>query len=264
MLTTAKTLKNCAIQARDGSIGKLKDFLVEDIHWAVRYLVVDVGSWLHGREVLISPSALVGLNPGSAAIAVDLTKDQVRDSPPIETDKPVSRQHEADLHGYYGWAPYWAPYSSIGLGTILPLPEMSPLAPTGSPSSEPGLAPSALENEAGGDPHLRSVNELRGYAIEAQDGDVGHLEDLVINDTTWSIPYALIDTKNWWPGGSVVVPSAQVNGVSWSDRKIFVSLTREAIKASPSYGDSSPVDEEYTNRLAEYYVRRREEQRLGK
>lgn len=264
MLTTAKTLRNCEIRARDGSIGKLKDFLVEDLHWAVRYLVVDVGSWLNGREVLISPRAVLGLNPGSGEVAVDLTKDQIRNSPPIETDKPVSRQHETDLHGYYGWAPYWAPYSSIGLGTVLPVPEMAPLTPTGSASAEAATTASILENDSGGDPHLRSAHELSGYAIEAQDGDIGHLEDFVIDDATWSLPYVLIDTTNWWPGGSVVVPTTHLSGVSWADRKVFVSLTREALKASPSYGDSSPVDEEYTNRLAEYYVQRRAVERLDK
>lgn len=259
MLTTAKSLRNCEIRARDGSIGKLKDFLVEDEHWAVRYLVIDVGSWLNGRQVLVSPTAVAGLVPGGE-IAVDLTKEQIRSSPPIDTDQPVSRQHETDLHGYYGWAPYWTPYDSLGLGTVMHPVAMAPLAQATAETS----ASSGLPNETSGDPHLQSAHHLTGYAIEAQDGDVGHLEDFVIDDTSWKIPYALIDTTNWWPGGRVVVPTDHLTGVSWADRRVFASLTREAVKASPAYDGLSPVDDEYTARLAEYYVRRREAEKINR
>jgi hypothetical protein len=108
MLSKAKTLKGYSIQSTDGeTIGKVKEFYFDDRHWTIRYLVADTGNWLTGRQVLISPYALVAMNRDHQDIVADLTKKQIEDSPSLDSDKPVSRQFEESYYGYYGWPMYW-------------------------------------------------------------------------------------------------------------------------------------------------------------
>ena len=94
-------------------------FFFDDKTWAIRYLVVDTGTWLPDRQVLISPIALGQPDWEGQFFPVKLTTEQVRNSPDIDTDKPVSRQQETRLHTYYDWPVYWS--GGIPLGLMPPL-----------------------------------------------------------------------------------------------------------------------------------------------
>ena len=107
MLRQAKDLNDYKLGARDGEIGKVKEFYFDDQSWAVRYLVTDTGGWLSGRRVLISPYALGPARKNDEIIPVDLTRKQIENSPSLLTDKPVSRQYEMQYYPYYGWPGYW-------------------------------------------------------------------------------------------------------------------------------------------------------------
>ena len=107
MLWNASAINGYAIKASDGRIGTVSDFLFDDASWLVRWLVVDTGNWLSGRKVLLPPSALGQLDAKEHEFSVKLTKQQVKDSPEIDTDRPVSRQMETSVYDYYGWSPYW-------------------------------------------------------------------------------------------------------------------------------------------------------------
>ncbi|MEW6652987.1 MAG: PRC-barrel domain-containing protein [Bacteroidota bacterium] len=74
MLIKAKTLIVFKLHSRDGEIGKVKEFYFDDNHWTIRYLVADTGNWLTGRQVLISPYALLGVNKEDESISINLTK----------------------------------------------------------------------------------------------------------------------------------------------------------------------------------------------
>src|SRR5664279_930043 len=107
MLSNAKTLKGYTLDSLDGEIGEVNEFYFDDRHWTIRYLVADTGNWLTGRQVLISPYALVAVVREEQHIAINLTKKQIENSPSLESDKPVSRQFEVDYYGYYDWPMYW-------------------------------------------------------------------------------------------------------------------------------------------------------------
>ena len=94
MLDKAKTLKGYKLNSLDGEIGSVKQFYFDDQHWTIRYLIADTGNWLSGREVLLSPYALEGVDTSRKQIDVNLTKKQIEGSPSLDTDKPVSRQFE--------------------------------------------------------------------------------------------------------------------------------------------------------------------------
>ena len=193
MLHKATQLKGYSLKSRDGEIGKVKEFYFDDHHWAIRYLVADTGNWLPIRQVLLSPYALTAVNDEQKYIAVDLTKKQIEDSPPLSSDKPVSRQFEEAYYGYYGWPMYgtsymWGPYPYIAR----------------DPVREREQRRESDERKKAWDHNLRSTQDVSGHNIQAIDGGIGHVEDFIIDDETWAIRYLIIDTRNWWPGKKVL------------------------------------------------------------
>jgi uncharacterized protein YrrD len=240
MLSKAKTLHGYSLQSTDGeTIGKVKEFYFDDRHWTVRYLIADTGSWLTGRQVLISPYALVAVNSDHRNIVANLTKKQIEDSPSLDTDKPVSRQFEESYYGYYGWPPYWGgPY----MWGAYPCPVR-----------EREEWKESTQREKAWDAHLRSTRAVSGYHIQALNGELGHVEDFIIEDETWAIRYLIVDTHNWWPGKKVLVSPQWIERVSWGESKVFVNLSREAIKQSPEYTNETTPTREYETGLYLHY-----------
>ena len=240
MLWRTPELIGYGIQAANGSIGSVGDLLFDDESWTVRWAVVDTGTWLPGRQVLLPPSTLGRPDPTLQQFPVDLTRQKVKDSPDAGTDRPVSRRMEADLYGYYGWAPYW----TAGPGYVPP-------AGIGGL----GLGRARVPPEPSGDPHLRSTNEVTGYYIRATDGDIGHAEEFLVEDGSWAIRYMVVDTRNWWPGKAVLIAPQWIREVSWGDRRVFVDLTRQQVKDSPEYDPTVPLNRAYEERLHRHYDR---------
>ena len=245
MLRSTKELRGYTIRAIDGDIGKVHEFYFDDLAWIVRYLVADTGNWLSGRRVLLWPGVLGQPAWETQTLPVGLTKEKVESSPLISTDEPVSRQMETDLHTYYGWTPYWrGGLPTFGLGAAAAA-EM--IADTAEEKDE--------EEGPVGDPHLRSTREVVGYHIQARDGEIGHVEDLIVDDDLWFIRYLVIDTRNWLPGREVLVAPAWAEQVNWVERLVQVDLSRETIENSPQFDPSMPVNREYEVRLYDYYGR---------
>ena len=245
MLIGASELMSHTILATDGEIGSVQDLYFDDAHWTVRYLVVDTGTWLPGRQVLISPRA-VASPPSGRRIPVALTKERIEASPSVDTDKPVNRQYEAEYSRYYQYPPYWLGPYRWG-ATLLPGEVLA--APLGATVE-------LVTDDVGGDPHLRSVGDVMGYYIEAKDGDLGHVEDFLVDPRDWAIRYMAVTTRNWWPGKKVLVAPAWISEVRWETSRVRVDLDREQIKSAPEFDPSRPVDREYEGRLFAHYGRR--------
>lgn len=241
MLLKANTLKGFKLEGLDGKLGTVSEFYFDDQHWAVRYLVADTGGWLSGRQVLISPYALVGAIKEDTAIAVNLTQKQIQDSPSLDSDMPVSRQFEQDYHGYYGWPLYWGGPLMWGAYPYL--------------MRDPNQWNTQGETGHSWDPHLRSTAAVTGHPIQAADGEIGHVVDFILDDETWAIRYLVVDTRNWWPGKKVLVSPKWIERVSWSEMKVFVQLTRAAVKASPAYTEEGSLTRDYESGLFRHYGR---------
>ncbi len=243
MLRTARQVKGYTLGARDGEIGRAKDFYFDDQNWAVRYLVADTNKWLPGRQVLLSPFALRGFRDTEKLLNVDLTRDQIKASPSIDEDMPITRQYEVHYHQYYNWPFYWQGGGLWG-------PDAYPLAPVTMPAPETTATPKPT-----GDPHLQSTEATTGYRIHAHDGDIGHLEDFLIDDQEWRIRYLEINTGHWWAGRKILVSPEWISAIDWQQSSVRVDLDRETIKGAPEYEPGKPVDREYEARLHEYYQR---------
>lgn len=244
MQKSVKDLTGYAIVATDGDIGKLDDFYFDDKSWTIRYLVASTGSWFQGKDVLLSPFAVAKAGVSSDRINVTLTKKQVEESPSIDTDKPVSRQHEADYHDYYGYPYYWSGPYLWGPMYYPQLPEADQII----------VEERRAKQEEAGDLHLRSATTVTGHYIEATDGDIGHVEDFIIDDETWEIRYMVVDTRNWLPGKKVLIAPRWIDRVSWDDSKVYVNLSRDAIENAPEYHPDA-LNREYEGKLYDHYDR---------
>ena len=247
MLWNASAIKGYAVAASDGRLGTVNDFLFDDARWAVRWLVVDTGTWLSGRKVLLPASVLEHLHPTEHEFPVRLTKQQVKDSPEIDCDRPVSRQMETHVYDYYGRDPYWGTDLYVGGFGYLGGPMMGAY-PIESRRHQQHIADMHRNDD---DPHLRSIEAVTGY--HATDGEIGHVEDFLVDDTDWSIHYLVVDTKNWWPGKKVLISPRSAQEVNWTDRLVSLDVDRQRVKDSPTYDASTTVDHAYEAHFHTYY-----------
>ena len=234
----------------------VSDFLFDDASWLVRWLVVDTSKWLSGRKVLLPVSALGHLDQKKEQFSVRLTMQQIKDSPDIDADRPVSRQMETHVYDYYGWRPYWGT-ASTWAATAISVAWASWVAPclTGflptSDGARSGLPTPCPARR--GDPHLRSVAAVTGYHIHAGDGEIGHVEDFFVEDADWSIHYLLVDTRNWWPGKKVLISPHSVQTIDWTHKLVNLNVDRRVIKDSPAYEPGMIIDRAYERHFHSYY-----------
>jgi hypothetical protein len=249
VLFSVSTLKGYAIEAEDGKVGEIEDMLFDDRSWRARWLVVDTGSWLSGRSVLIHPSAVIGRNSRCQELAIRLTKARIPASPDIGLHRPVSRQIEAALHDYYGSDPTWGG-SILGAGAMTEAFRPSPRTAAGAAVAT-SLASADMDE---GDPHLRSMTAVEGSYVHAQDGMIGHVADFLVDDIIWTVCYLIIDTRNWWPGEHVLMSPHAVKDIDWPDHRIGLNVTRGQVRSSPYWKSSEAVVQAYQERLHNHYT----------
>jgi len=260
MLREAKDMIGFTIQATDGDIGHVHDLYFDDEAWVIRYLVVGTGNWLWNRKVLISPLAIGTPDWNSDTFPTRLTREQVRHSPSIDADKPVSRQHELQFSRYYGYPFYWGGTGLWG-AQYYPGAMLTGVGYNGT-GAEYLAAQVEQEREAreasllsNDDPHLRSCKEVSGYHIDSLDGEVGHVQGMLIDADSWAIRYLIVNTGNWWPGYQVLVAPDWIKEVSWSERQVRVDMTRKAIQDAPAYDPNLLPDRQQESLVYKHHGR---------
>jgi hypothetical protein len=245
MFISLNEILGYTLRGTDDEIGKTKDFLFDDREWIIRYLTVDTGNWLIDRLVIISPTSIVKTSWANKELEADLTKAKVENSPRLETNKPVSKQHENELIKYYGWPTY---YGALGYG-------INP-ADIPRPMLESSLNKLNVMKKNSEDPHLRSVDEVLGYNIITKDGEIGHVEDFVADSGNWEIMYMIIDTRNFFPGGKKVLCAIDwIENINFIESNVEIMLSKEEVKNGPQFNPSDPVNRKYEERLYDYYGR---------
>ncbi len=262
MLRSVNDLNGFKIAAIDGEIGSVEEFYFDDERWALRYMVVNTGTWLAGKQVLVSPFSVMQVDRENRQLHVALTKSQVEKSPDIDTRKPVSRQMEAKYADYYGYPYYWGSPFLWGVEERPALAAQQSLAATASPVAA-GAASGGRSINAGTaatvrvvvteDVHLRSTQEVSTYSIAATDGEIGIVYDFVVDDESWAIRYLALDTHKWWPGKKVMIAPQWIASIDWAQAKVHVNLAREGIKQSPAYDSAQLLSREYEEQLYEHH-----------
>jgi hypothetical protein len=218
MLKNITELYGNTLVALDGDIGQVKDFYFDDKTWVVRYLVADTGTWLAGRLVLLSPQAFGHFDPYNKTLQIELSRNQIECSPPIEAHRPVSRQHEMEYYRYYGWPAYWDGGAMWGLAGY---PMVRP------PTKDQMEA--HLYHHHRDDKHLRSTQAVMGYHIESIGGTIGHVSGLMVDDRSWAVRELVVETGHWFSGKEILISPGKVDHISYDESKVYVNLTREDI-----------------------------------
>jgi sporulation protein YlmC with PRC-barrel domain len=162
MLRSVSDLRQFTIAAADGSLGRVSDLYFDDRSWAVRYLVVEDGTWLPNGRVFVPPDSV--RRSDSTTLRVALGKKQVKVSTMVNT----------------------------------------------------------------GDAHLQAATAVVGYAMQAEDGEIGHVKDVLVDDKAWAIRYLVVDTEEWWGGKTVWVSPQWLTRVTWDESKTLFSLVAAA------------------------------------
>lgn len=224
MVQSIKQLYGNTLAALDGEMGHVKDFYFDDMNWAVRYLVVDTGSWLTGRLVLLTPHSFGALDQNEKSMRIKLQKMQIENSPSIDVHQSVTRQYEMEYYNYYGWPMYWDGDSVWGIG------------------STPFVAQTVLELDEARkkvshrkDKHLQSTDAVKGYTIQATDGELGSVVDFLVDVNDWIIKDIVVETGHWYAGKEILISVGKVERISYEDSKFFVNMTKEAIMAAPEF-----------------------------
>jgi hypothetical protein len=245
MLRSMKDMEDYTIGATDGIIGRVRDFYFDDEDWVIRYLVVETGDGAPQRKVLISPISIGQPNWKEKILPAALTRAQVQNSPNIDTNKPVSRQHEMGYLGYFGYGAYWGGGGLWGAG----------LYPDVLQAGLRNAASSTAAGHQGDDVHLRSGNDIMRYYVHASDGDIGHVQGLIVDEKSWAIRYVIVNTSNWWLGHEVIIAPAWIDDVDWLESKLSLDLTRQSIKDSPPYDPNVPLSREHEAGIHAHYRR---------
>lgn len=293
MLRSLKQLFDYKVVSHGEKLGTVRDVHFDDREWTVRYFEIDTGGWLSGRRILVSPHALGQPDWTEKILPVTISRDQIEASPVISDVDRIDRDREIQLYTYYGWQPYWAGgimaqpgkaaiSDALGSGreTTLPMTEgslkggamaeghvrdnsLSELDDANRPVSGPSrkYSPSRQESQPEVEPNvlahanIRSCQHVLGFHLQATDGEIGHVEDFIVDDENWVLRYAVIDTRNWLPGKKVLLATWWINRVNWDDEKVDIDLTRETIKNSPEYDPSAPINRQYEEVFFDYYGR---------
>ena len=260
MLRNTRDLNGTDVKASDGPVGDAEDFYFDDQAWVVRYVVVDTGSWLDSRRVLVSPMLFSVPDWELRKLDVARTREQIRNGPDIDTQRPVSRQHEVDYMAYYNTPAYWG---GNGLWGGAMTPDLMPGYDAGYvPHDGPPHPPPDADGRnlglwtADEDPHLRSCKAVTGYYLHALDGDIGHVDGFLLDDRTWAIRYLVVNTSNWWLGHQVLIAPTWIDAISWPERSVTVSLTRQAIRSAPTYDPLVQPDRAQELQLYQHYGRK--------
>jgi sporulation protein YlmC with PRC-barrel domain len=235
MLHTVNDLINLSIRAADGEIGSVEDVYFDDEQWKVRYFVVDTGKWLPGRLVLISPFSVMRVDWENGTIDVDMNREKVKSSPDVDTAMPISRREQIEYHRHFGWPHYWPSTGVLGPGMAAGSAAEAPMVPPGL-DEEIGREEEELSEE---EAHLRSAAEMIGYGILAQDGDIGQVDDFLVEEEDWSIQSLVVETSSWWSGSEVVIPPGSVGKIDWAGQTVTVNLKRQEIRERPEFDRSS-------------------------
>jgi hypothetical protein len=260
MLRSLQDLESCAIHASDGDIGRVKDFFFDDRAWVIRYLVIETGSWLSSRKVLISPMAIRDADWDGGRLSVSVTKEQVRNSPDVDTEQPVSRQHEMRYLGYYGYPYYWGGSGLWGTGLF---PSMMMTGIGGPTTMDQDAALESRRNQLrreatqhqDDDPHLRSAKAVMDYHIHAKDGEIGHVQGILLDERTWAVRYLVVNTRNWWMGHQVLVAPQWIESVSYIDATVAVNLTRKSVQEAPLFDSTATLNREQEQQIYGHYGR---------
>ncbi|HDT14607.1 MAG TPA: PRC-barrel domain containing protein [Firmicutes bacterium] len=242
MFISLKNLIGYSVMTPEGDAGKIEDIFFDDISWSVRYYRVKAGNIIHKERFLISPSDIQE-HPDweNRSIYIKNEAEKINKSPDEGDDMLPGRETEEKIAKYYNWPVYW---TGLTYG--------SPVIPALFNDTQ-----EEKDTEKEKTSKLRSLKDFLKYDVEALDGELGSVYDVIIDDQNAKIMYFAVDTHKILPGKRVLITTTWAKETDWINGKLVTTLTKEEIKNSPEYDPSQPVNREYEEVLFDYYGRPR-------
>lgn len=215
MLQQIKFLEGYVLWTKEGRYGKVHEFYFDKMNWTIRYLVADLGHWLQNKFVLIDSIHFGVPEKALKFFTVQLTKEQIDHSPDVHILGPALRP-DYDLANYFTWPNYFD-YSQQAL-RFANSEELNKLK---SEKEDPNI-------------NLISSKEIESFRIHATDDLIGHVEDLLVDDSNWMVKQIIVNTRNLFIGGKKVKLNAdQVDHIDSTERCVYVNMDIETVKHQP-------------------------------
>jgi len=227
MLQRLRDLEGEKVRGIDGDIGHISEFLFDMNTWHIRYAVVDVGPLVFHHKVLIFPDAFNGQSDDR--FSVQLTREQIQNSPDINTDKPMSLAQEEGLFKYFGWAPYWQNDYDLSAPGAMPL----------------GIYNNSVLESRGDDlkKNLKDTRQVRGYHVRAENAEAGEVDDLICETSDWTVPFVLIDVGNFFHGKKVLLPAKHITNISWTNHEVQCEVSADTVFNGKEYTNQEIIKE---------------------
>jgi uncharacterized protein YrrD len=243
MLVHTKDLEDYTVKATNDIEGHIEDLYFDDLYWNIQSMIVKTGILIDEKTILLSEKALgkPDINNHVLPVSVSFESNGQQIDEPF---KPISRAKSDNANQILKW-----PLNQLNLKS-LDQPELNNLITNMSESS------GRLNQKT--NPHLRSWKEVLGYNINAKDGEIGHVDDFIVETENWKIRYLIIDTRNWLPGGKdILISPAWIEKIKWSSNLVFIDLKKKSLKESPPYDADKPLDDKFELKLFKYYGQQR-------
>jgi uncharacterized protein YrrD len=228
----ASAIKGYAIAATDGDVGHVADILIDSASWMVRWLIVDTGSWLNQRTVGLPVWALSRPEPETQDLAVTLTRRQIERSPQIDGDRRLTLEREVLMSEHYASGRRSQPEPVQGSATTLVRAKQATVESSGN---------------------LVSLNVLKNASVEASDGEIGHVDSLIVDTETWTIIYLVVHTGHWWADKKVLILPRIVVHIDDIRGSIDLNVSREKVRGSPDYVALNTIDGAFDENFHIYY-----------
>lgn len=236
-----------SIITRDGTKGKIKDFLFDRDSWQVRYIEADFGTLFSSDRILIPRTMLADSHISDEDLHLNVTTSLIKLGPKPEENLPVSRQYEEKINQYYNQEFYW---TGPGYGVA---GEPETMAGPGYPRRIPSYS---MDEDMEPGSNLHSFKEVKGYNIHATDDTLGGVDDLIFDDDSWQIWYMVVDTNSWLPWSKkVLIDISFIENINYEDREAEINLHTDVIKSAPEYEEKDSLDTQYESSLHSYYER---------
>ncbi|MFP4353654.1 MAG: PRC-barrel domain-containing protein [Phycisphaerae bacterium] len=256
MLRPTKDIFHCRIAARDGQIGSIENLYFDHTLRNVRYLVVDTGHWLSHREVLLLAEGAEKVDFDNDTISYDLTRDQVKSSPELESPNRVGRGDEQQLAEHYGWVPYWDPMgATMGQGVNLPgdfhgrARQVNAEGQAVQPGTDRRQTEQARQHEAA---KLFNLEDLVGCKVIAGDSEAGEIADFLVDPDDWSIQMLVVAMGHWPNRSHRLVPIEVAKFFDAGEKQLILAVEPGKIDSSPG-SEYQPVDAEQTRQIYAHF-----------
>jgi len=242
MKRSLKNLTGFSIETLDKVNGIVRDFLFDEEKWIIKYMEAEFGNIYSNKKILIPRHFLKNPNWEHRIFPINLTGETVTKCPVSKNTEIVSREYEEEIKSYYGIEGA-KEYEYVQPTTIVFPPR--PIKPPAKKANDTYLESS-----------VRSFREVHRYQIHTTDKNLGHVEDMIVDDDDWQIVYLLIDTSNWSPiSKKVLVPIDQLKEISYAQKEVKIGWHSENLMNAPEFNPKTGMEDQYEKDLYDFYTK---------